>query len=53
MTAIATDKLTPTVGALVEGVDRDRLEHDKTPAGLDARSVGVLWGAGLPGHLFR
>ncbi len=30
MTAIATDKLTPTVGALVEGVDRDRLEHDKT-----------------------
>ncbi len=45
MTAIATDKLTPTVGALVEGVDRDRLEHDKTlPAWtLEAlESYGVL-----------
>jgi alpha-ketoglutarate-dependent taurine dioxygenase len=27
---ITTEKLTPTVGALVEGVDRDRLLHDDT-----------------------
>jgi alpha-ketoglutarate-dependent taurine dioxygenase len=28
MAVITTDKLTPTVGALVEGVDRDQLLHD-------------------------
>lgn len=28
MTVLKTEKLTPTVGALVEGVDRDRLMHD-------------------------
>ena len=45
MTAIATEKLSPTVGALVEGVDRDRLEHDETLPDwtLDAlESYGVL-----------
>ena len=28
MTVLKTEKLTPTVGALVEGVDRDQLMHD-------------------------
>ena len=30
MAAITTEKLTPTAGALVEGVDRDQLLHDET-----------------------
>jgi alpha-ketoglutarate-dependent taurine dioxygenase len=45
MTVIATEKLTSTVGALVEGVDRERFEHDETLPGwtLDAlESYGVL-----------
>jgi len=38
MAVITTDKLTPTVGALVEGVDRDQLLHDDALAAwtLDA-----------------
>jgi alpha-ketoglutarate-dependent taurine dioxygenase len=33
MTAITVDRLTPTVGALVEGVDVERLVHDETLPG--------------------
>lgn len=45
MTAIASERLTATVGAVVEGVDRDRLQNDETLPGwtLDAlESYGVL-----------
>ena len=39
MAAITTEKLTPTAGALVEGVDRDQLLHDET---LPAWTLGAL-----------
>jgi len=45
--AITTEKLTPTAGALVEGVDRDQLLHDETLPGwtleaLDANGALVF-----------
>ncbi len=47
MAAITTEKLTPTAGALVEGVDRDQLLHDQTLPGwtleaLDANGALVF-----------
>jgi alpha-ketoglutarate-dependent taurine dioxygenase len=45
MTVIETERLTPTVGALVEGVDRERFERDDVLPGwtLDALEIyGVL-----------
>jgi alpha-ketoglutarate-dependent taurine dioxygenase len=50
MTVLAVERLTPTVGALVEGVDRDALAHDESLAAwtLDALEAhGVLVFRGL------
>ena len=50
MTVLKTEKLTPTVGALVEGVDRDQLMHDDSlpEATLDALEAnGALVFRGL------
>ena len=52
MAVISTEKLTPTVGALVEGVDRERLlEDDSLPAwtleALDANGALVFRGLHL------
>jgi len=54
MTVVTTERLPPTVGALVEGVDRERLATDDSfasgawrrgrppPAGREARSRCVV-----------
>ena len=50
MTVLRTEKLTPTVGALVEGVDRDQLLHDDAlpDATLEAlEATGALVFRGL------
>ena len=52
MTTLAADRLTPTVGALVEGVDRERVLSDQTLPGwtleaLEAHGVLVFRGLHL------
>ena len=39
MTVLETEKLTPTVGALVEGVDRDQLMHDDSLPGATLEAL--------------
>ena len=52
MTLLTTERLTPTVGALVEGVDRDRFLRRRDAAGWTLEALESYRRAGLPGIYF-